>query len=144
MSDNTARARVPLKRYWRLLANYLRPERQGVILLAVLLFSRTGLRLAGRTENARYDVGQQAVVGDIKLLTGTPPGDQARAIFADPVVRETAGLSIYWPYQVDADFLPVEGRTVTVPRKLLGNDTAKLSLDFVTLPTAGGRVGRAA
>ncbi|MGI8913605.1 MAG: ABC transporter ATP-binding protein [Chloroflexota bacterium] len=38
---------VPFRRYWKLLATYLRPQWRRAILLALLLFSSIGLQLAG-------------------------------------------------------------------------------------------------
>ena len=37
--------KIPLKAYWDVLANYLRPQLGRVVLLAVLLFSNIGLQL---------------------------------------------------------------------------------------------------
>ncbi|MCI0398083.1 MAG: ABC transporter ATP-binding protein/permease [Chloroflexi bacterium] len=37
---------IPLKQYWELLIDYLRPQRGRVLLLAILLFSNIGLQLA--------------------------------------------------------------------------------------------------
>jgi hypothetical protein len=98
--------------------------------------------IAAHTANARWDETQQAVVGDIKLLSGTAPAEHVRGLFRSDVVRETAGLSIYWPHRYNHRFAEMQGRRVTVPTELVGPESMKLNLDFVTLPTAGGRVGR--
>jgi hypothetical protein len=37
--------KIPLKAYWDVLADYLRPQLGRVVLLAVLLFSNIGLQL---------------------------------------------------------------------------------------------------
>ncbi len=96
--------------------------------------------LAAHVSNVRYDATQAALIGDITLIKNVTPAEHARALFADPVVRETAGLSINYPYEVDAKFVSMGGRTVTVPTRLAGPPGAKPFYDFVTVPGAGGRV----
>jgi hypothetical protein len=102
--------------------------------------------LAAYVGNARYDRwtdadGRQAegARGDVYIL-GTAAGREMREAFRNDVVRQTAGLSIYWPhgYRARRERLQ-EGSWVDVPVALVGD--GKFSVDFVTAPTAGGQVG---
>lgn len=96
-------------------------------------------RLAGRVENVRYSEG--AVYGDIVLMPeGVEPADRVRKLLSDPVIRRTAGLSIYWPWGVESRYEVRDGRTVEVPLALQGPPDARACFDFVTIPTAGGAV----
>ena len=96
--------------------------------------------VAARVVRSRWDDREKALVGDLHLLE-SDAGKQAKGIFADPGVREVAGLSIYYPYGVSSRYMTVDGRAVDVPETLAGPDGARFNFDFVTLPTAGGRVG---
>ena len=96
--------------------------------------------VAAVVERPRWDDKQRALIGDLRLLDNDA-GNQAKRTFADAVVREVAGLSIYYPYGVSSKFMTVDGRAVDVPDTLAGPGDARFNFDFVTLPTAGGRVG---
>lgn len=99
--------------------------------------------LAGYMTNPRWSETERGVVADVKLLADQPTGERVSKLFSDDVVRETAGLSIYWPYGFDGTERQIDGRRVQVPTALKGPDKARIRADFVTAPTAGGRVGRA-
>lgn len=79
-----------------------------------------------------------AVVGDLEFL-GTDAGRNMAAAFRNPVVREKAGLSIYWPGPVKVARRKLGEAQVDVPLELLGD--GQFNVDFVTRPNAGGRVG---
>jgi len=81
---------------------------------------------------------QGAVVGDLEFLA-TDAGRNMQAAFGNPVVREKAGLSIYWPGPVKVARRKLGGSLVDVPLQLLGD--GQFNVDFVTRPNAGGRVG---
>lgn len=99
--------------------------------------------LAGYMTNARWSETERGIVADVKLLADQPTGERVQKLFADDVVRETAGLSIYWPHGFDAVERQIDGRRVQVPIALKGPAKARMRADFVTMPTAGGRVGPA-
>ncbi len=81
---------------------------------------------------------QGAVVGDLEFLA-TDAGRNMAAAFRNPVVREKAGLSIYWPGPVKVARRKLGEAQVDVPLELLGD--GQFNVDFVTRPNAGGRVG---
>ncbi len=96
--------------------------------------------LAATVQNVRFDPARGALVGDLYLVGDVPPANTARVLFRNPTVRETAGLSINYPFNIEARFMSQEGKTITVPTKLAGPAGAKPFYDFVTAPGAGGRV----
>lgn len=102
---------------------------------------RSMLRLAAVVRNPRWDEAMNAAIGDVEYLN-TPAGQTMREAFRNDVVRERAGMSIYWsgPVQVERRKLKeAGGRAVDVPIRLLGD--GQFDVDFVTRPSAGGKVG---
>lgn len=98
--------------------------------------------LAARTGEAFWDESSQSVKAPLVWLAEEHPqsmGGLVSALFADPVVRQRSGLSIYYqgPVQVEeAESRVRPGRKVVVP-KALGDDR-KFDVDIVTAPGAGG------
>lgn len=99
---------------------------------------RTMGTLAAVVKNARWDATEKAAVGDVHYL-GTDAGRNMREAFADDVVREKAGLSIYWGGGVKVRRKKLGESYVDVPVELLGD--GQFNVDFVTRPNAGGKVG---
>lgn len=99
---------------------------------------RTMGTLAAVVKNARWDATEKAAVGDVHYL-GTDAGRNMREAFADDVVREKAGLSIYWGGGVKVRRKKTAESFVDVPVELLGE--GQFNVDFVTRPNAGGKVG---
>ncbi|MCF8012614.1 MAG: hypothetical protein K9L56_15195 [Clostridiales bacterium] len=95
--------------------------------------------IAVTIENARWSEAQDAVLGDVHFLD-TDSGRNMRAAFENPIVRERAGLSIYWPYGVEAENRRMNESDVMVPQKLLGSENERFDIDVVTRPTAGGKI----
>lgn len=101
---------------------------------------RSLMRLAGVVRNARWDDARQAAVGDVEFL-GTQAGATMREAFGHEVVRDRAGLSIYWagPVKMKREKVQEAGGWVDVPLALDGDE--RFDVDFVTRPAAGGKVG---
>ena len=103
-----------------------RPERSLSTVAAVIV-------------NPRWDVTENAAVGDVHYLSNTA-GREMMETYRNPIVRERAGLSIFWPGEVKMRRERiVEGNLVDVPMQLVGD--GRFDVDFVTRPSAGGRVG---
>lgn len=103
-----------------------RPERSIADVAAVIM-------------NPRWDTTENAAVGDVHYINNTA-GREMLETYRNPVIRERAGLSIYWPGDVRMRRERLaEGNLVDVPMQLLGE--GRFDVDFVTRPSAGGRVG---
>jgi cation transport regulator ChaB len=99
---------------------------------------RSLLRMGARVSNPRWRESDQTVIGDVHYM-GTGLGQEVRALFADEVVRERAGLSIYYPWGAKSKRIKVAEAWVDCPVSLQGGE--KFDVDFVTRPSAGGKVG---
>jgi len=95
--------------------------------------------VAAVTENARWDEVQQAVVGDVRFLDNET-GRDIRATFANETVRARAGHSIYLlgDVRVERKKVKESGGWVDFPVTIASE--GQFDVDFVTAPTAGGRV----
>lgn len=93
--------------------------------------------MAAVVRNVRWDPDAGTVLGDLEYLT-TQAGVDMREAFRNPVVRERAGLSIYWPGGVKVKREKLQEGTVDVPLALVGD--GQFDVDFVTRPAAGGKV----
>jgi ATP-binding cassette, subfamily B, bacterial len=60
---------LPLKRYWRLLSHYLRPQRRPMLLLGLLILLHIGLRLVN-PQIMRYFIDTAATGGALSSLLG--------------------------------------------------------------------------
>jgi hypothetical protein len=103
---------------------------------------RTIRTLATVVKSPRYDATQKAVIGDVEFIDN----DAGRAMmetYRHPSVRQQAGLSIYWPHRVRSErrVMGESNTAVSVPLELIGSSDEKLSVDCVTRPNAGGRIG---
>jgi hypothetical protein len=91
--------------------------------------------VAAVAENIR--IVDDAVIGDLRYLSN-PAGQEARALFSDEAVRRRAGLSVRFPGRAKVERRKIDNTWVQVPLELLDNIPA--TVDFTTVPTAGGAV----
>ncbi len=98
--------------------------------------------IAARTGDAYWDEASKSVKAPLVWLAEDVAGSKGqlgKAMFIDPVVRQRAGLSIFYQGDVKASeekLAEAGGRKVVVPTALLSE--RKFDVDLVTSPGAGG------